>query len=93
MRAEVVIVTRVAPENPAEVRLADDDAVVKALPAHRADQAFGKSVLPRRSGRGRLVPDSHGAQAPLHHIAKDAVTVTDKVGTRFVPWERSISPR
>ncbi len=32
--AEVVIVTRIAPQDPAQVRLADDDAVIEALAAN-----------------------------------------------------------
>jgi hypothetical protein len=84
----VVIVTCIAPQDSAEVRLADDGAVIEALTADRPNQAFRNSVLPRRSGRGRFVPDTHRAQAPPHHIAIDRVTVTDKVPRRFVPWER-----
>jgi hypothetical protein len=87
VRAEVVIVMRIAPQDLAQVSPADDNAVIDALPADRTDQAFGKRILPRRSGRGWFVPDSHGAQTPLHQIAIDAVTVTDKVTRRFVPWK------
>ena len=45
------------------MRLTQDNEVVHTLAADRPDQPFGKSVLPRRGGRNRLVPYAHGVQA------------------------------
>jgi pyruvate,orthophosphate dikinase len=36
-----------ASQDPAQVRLAQDDNMVDALPTDRSDQSFGKAVLPR----------------------------------------------
>jgi len=37
------------------MRLAQDDEVIDALAPDRADQPFGKAILPRRSRRDRLI--------------------------------------
>jgi hypothetical protein len=39
-----------APQDSVEMRLADDDAVVNALPANRADQAFRASMTSAMAG-------------------------------------------
>ena len=57
------------------MRLTQDNHVVHALAADRPDQPFGKSVLPRRGGRNRLVPYAHGAQSMCDDSAKDAIPI------------------
>src|SRR5665213_124587 len=70
------------------MRLTQDDKMVQALAADRADQPFGKAILPRRGWRGRLVPDAHGAQSACDDGAVDPIPVADEVARRLVPRER-----
>src|SRR5882762_2241313 len=65
--------------------LAEDNDVVQALTPDRSDQPFGKSILPRRSWCGRLVPDAHGAQSARDNAAIDLVPIEDKIVRSFIP--------
>jgi hypothetical protein len=47
MRSETVVVAGVGREGPAQLGLAEDDDVIEAFPADRADQSLGMPVLPR----------------------------------------------
>jgi hypothetical protein len=47
VRSGLIIVGGVLTQDPAQVRLAQDDNMVDALPTDRSDQSFGKAVLPR----------------------------------------------
>src|SRR6202171_3205071 len=63
MCSDVVVVTSIGSQDPAQMRLTENDDMIQAFAADRPDQPFGKSILPRRGWRGRLVPDAHGAQS------------------------------
>ena len=69
----------------AQMSLPEDEDVIKALPADRADQPFGMAVLPGRSRRCRSVANAHGANAPSERLAIDPIAITDKVLRRVVP--------
>ena len=47
MRSEFVVVAGVAGKDPAQMGLAEDDDVIEAFPADRADQSLRMPVLPR----------------------------------------------
>ena len=47
MRSERVVIARVGGKDPAQVGFAEDDRVIKAFPADRADQSLRVPVLPR----------------------------------------------
>jgi hypothetical protein len=47
-----VVVLEVSGEEVSQMALAQDEDVVETLTADRADQAFGKRILPRASGSG-----------------------------------------
>ena len=65
--------------------LAEDEDVIKALPADRADQPFDMAVLPRQSRRCRSVANAHGANAPSERLAIDPIAITDKILRRVLP--------
>ena len=46
MRSQFVIIAGIARKDPAQVGLAEDDDVIEALPADRADQPLRMPVLP-----------------------------------------------
>ena len=69
------------------MRLPQDDEMVHALAPDRSDQPFGKTILPRRGWRGRLVPDSHGAHSARDNAAVDPIPIADEVAWRLIPRE------
>ncbi len=47
MRSEFVVIAGVGRKDPAQMGLAEDDDVIEAFPADRADQSLRMPVLPR----------------------------------------------
>src|ERR1700737_4076030 len=76
---------RVRFQNPAQMRLAQDNDVVQTLAPDRSDQPFGKAILPRRGWCGRPVPDAHGAQSARDETAIDPVAIADEVVRSLIP--------
>jgi hypothetical protein len=67
--------------------LAEHHEVVNALAADRANQPFGKTVLPRRTGRNRLVANPHRSQTTPNDGAIDPIPITDQIAWCLVPGE------
>jgi hypothetical protein len=59
--------------------------MIDALPSDRTDQPFRVSVLPRRSGRGRLISNANGANTPKKHLAIRSIAVMDEIARSPVP--------
>src|SRR5512133_1771617 len=59
--------------------LAEDDYMIKALAANRADESFGIAVLPRRSRRCRSVANAHRSDAARKCLSVDPVPITDEI--------------
>jgi hypothetical protein len=58
-------------------------------PTHsRQIEPFGKTILPRRGGRNRLIPDAHGAQSASDDSTVGAIPIADQILWRLVPGER-----
>src|SRR5437588_9528430 len=72
-------------QNPAQMRLVQDNDVVHTFTPDRSDQPFGKPILPRRGWCGRLVPDAHGAQSAPDDAAIDPVAIADEVVRSLIP--------
>src|ERR1700678_3413989 len=85
MRSDAVVIISIRFQNPAQMRLAQDNDVVHTLTADRSDQPFGKAILPRRGWCGRLVPDAHGAQSACDDAAIDPVAIADQVARGLIP--------
>src|SRR6202043_306502 len=79
MRSDAVVIVSIGFQNPAQMRLAQDNDVVHTLTPDRSDQPFGKAILPGRGWCGRLVPDAHGAQSARDDAAIDPVAIADEV--------------
>ena len=75
MRSNVIVITSVGLQDPAQVRLTQDDEMIDTLAPHRTDQPFGKAILPRRGRRSRLVPNAHGAQSACDDGAIDTIPI------------------
>src|SRR5580692_1170425 len=88
MCSDVVVVTPIGSQGPAQMRLTKNDDMIQALAADRPDQPFGKAILPRRGRCGRLVPDAHGTQSAGDDAAIDPVAIADEVARSFIPGKR-----
>src|ERR1700716_2927937 len=85
MCSDVVVVSSIGSQGPAQMRLTKNDDMIQALAADRPDQPCGKAVLPRRGWCGRLVPDAHGAQSACDDAAIDPIPIADEVTRSFIP--------
>ena len=79
MRPEFVVVAGVAGKDPAQMSLAEDDDVIKAFPADRADQSLRMPVLPAWPWRRRVITDVHGSKTPSNGVAVGRVAVPNQV--------------
>src|SRR5450755_3763225 len=70
------------------MRFAPDDDMIETPTPDRADQPFGKAILPGRGRCGRLVPDTHGAQSACDDAAIDPVAIADEVVRSLIPRKR-----
>src|SRR5665213_1040320 len=80
MRSDVIVIAGIGPQDAPQMRLAQDDKMVQALAADRADQSFGKAILPGRAWRGRLISDAHGANSSSDDGAIDLIQISDAHG-------------
>src|SRR6266404_1961897 len=85
MRPSLVIVGRVRSQQMAKMPLAEHDNMVQAIASDRTDRPFTIPVLPRRSWRGRPIPNAHRPKAADEDVTVDGVAVTNDVARRYVP--------
>ncbi len=75
MCAHLIIIPGIRVEDPAQVLSAEYYEMVSAFARDGADQPFGKTVLPWRSGRNRLVADPHCPKPASDNGAMDSIPV------------------
>ncbi len=63
MRSGFVVILKVGRQHTAQVTLTEDDDVIEALAAHRANDALDVGVLPRRARCRNDLLDSHHLDA------------------------------
>ena len=85
VRARPIIVGRVRSQQMAKMPLAEHDNMVQAIASDRTDHPFTISILPRRSRRGRPIPNAHRPKAADEDVTVDGVAVTDDVSRRSFP--------
>src|SRR5260370_40389460 len=88
MRSEFVVVAGVARKEPTQMGFAEDDDVIEAFPADRADQSLRMPVLPGRPRRRRVIAYAHGRKTLCDRLAVAPVTVPDHGVWCFIPRER-----
>src|SRR6476619_4753426 len=81
----VVMIASIRSQDSAQMRLAQDDEMVHTLAPDRADQPFGKAILPRRGWRSRFVPDAHGAQSACDEGAVYPIPIANEVLRGIIP--------
>src|ERR1700730_5589647 len=91
MCSDVVVVTSIGSQGPAQMRLTKNDDMIQALAAERTDQPLGKAILPRRGWCDRLVPDAHVAQSARDDAAIDPVSIADEVVRSLIPGKRGFA--
>jgi len=86
-RERMTPVLRVGFQDPAQMRLAQNDDVIQTLTPDRSDQPFSKAILPRRGWCNRFVPNAHRPQSACYDRTVDAIPVADHVVRGFIPGE------
>ena len=87
MRSEPVVVAGVGRKDPAQMGLAEDDDVIEAFPADRADQSLRMLVLPEVTRGYRVIAYAHGCETLGDRLTVGRVTVSDHVVWWFIPRE------
>src|SRR5262249_13143240 len=87
MRSEFVVITGVPRKDAAQVGLAEDDDMIEAFPADRANQSLRMPVLPGCPPRRRVIAYAHGCKTLRDCLAVASVTVADHVLWCFIPWQ------
>src|SRR6267378_1482206 len=85
MPTYLIVVGRVRAKQMAEMPLPEHDNMVQAIASDRTDRPFTISILPRRSRRGRPIPNAHRPKAADEDVAVDRVAVTNDVSRRYFP--------
>jgi hypothetical protein len=88
MGPRAVVVGSILSKNPAQVRFTERDQMVDTFPPDRADQPFRMPILPRRPGRDRSVPNTHGMQPASDGRTVNPVLVADQISWSFIPGKR-----
>src|SRR4030088_3572688 len=88
MRSDTVVIVSIGFQNPAQMRLAQDNHMIDALAPDRSNQPFGKAILPRRGWCNGLVPDAHGTQSARDDNAVDSIPISDHIARSHVPGKR-----
>src|SRR4029077_5615498 len=69
----------------AKMPLAEHDNVVETFPPDRTDRPFTISILPRRSRRGRPIPNTHRPKAADEAVTVGGIAVTNDILRRDFP--------
>ena len=83
--ARLIVVGRVTAEQMAQMPLAEDNDMIKAVPPDRADQPFSVSVVPWRMGRDRAVANPHRSNAPDENLTVGGIAIARYRGACFHP--------
>src|SRR3984893_379815 len=69
----------------AKMPLAEHNNGAKTFPPDRTDRPFTIPVLPRRSRRGRPIPNAHRPKAADEDVTVDGVAVRNDVSRGYFP--------
>lgn len=87
MAPRTVVIIEVRGHMPPERRLIHYDYMVQAFSTDGADQPFYVWALPGRSRSGEHFDDLHARRLRPEGDAIDAITVSEQIPRRHVPWE------
>jgi hypothetical protein len=86
--ARGVVVGEVGTQEPAEMRLVQNEEVVEALAANGADDPLDKRVLPGRARGDADLVDPHPFDSPHELLAVDRVSITKQESRSRIVRER-----
>ena len=78
VRPRAVVVAEEIADESQQVPFAEDNDVIQALAAERADEPLGVGVLPGRAQGGEDLPDVHAPKTARDVLAEDRVVVVDQ---------------
>jgi hypothetical protein len=87
MRSEPVVMAGVGRKDSAQMGFAEDDDVIEAFPADRADQSLRMPILPGPPRGGRVIAYTHRRKTLRDRLTEGRVTVSDHVVWCFIPRE------
>jgi hypothetical protein len=82
-----VILREVRREDSSKVTLAENDDVVQALAANRADKSLREGILPRTLRGGENFSDADALHPLPEGVTVDCIAVAEEVGRRGIVWE------
>src|ERR1700724_814811 len=85
VRSAFIVIVLVAAQQSPEMAFAEDDHMVDALTSDRTYEPLCISVLPRRAGCCRPVPNAHGANALNEPTTVDAIPIADHITRGLSP--------
>ena len=75
-----MVIDEITGEDVAEVSLAEDEHMIQALPADRADEPLRERVLPRAPRRRENLVDAYALHAAPKWLTVDAIAVAEEIG-------------
>src|SRR4051812_2475588 len=88
MRSPLMVIAEICGERAAQGLLMEDDHVIQALAANRADDSFHIGALPGRTRCGQHLLDSHRLHLLDEVMAEDPVAISQQVTRSAVPRKR-----
>src|SRR5260370_9624914 len=85
MRSNSVVIAGVGSKNPAQMGLAEDDDVIQAFPADRADHSLRMPVLPGVLRGVPLIPNTHRLHTLPVRLPLGPIPGADYVRCCFIP--------
>src|SRR5215467_7539081 len=87
MRTRLLVVLKIASQNPPQRPLVPHHDVIQALAPNRSDQSFHIGILPRRSRRRHHFFDPHVLREGDEFSSENRISIPDQIPWRF-PWKR-----
>src|SRR5580704_2793527 len=85
MPSEFVVIAGVGRKNLAQMGFAEDDDVIEAFPADRADQSLRMPILPGRPRGSRVIAYTHRRKTLRDRLTVGPISVSDHVVWCFIP--------
>src|SRR6266851_10136655 len=88
MRAQALVIMKIAAQSPTQRSLVPHDDVIQALPANGSDQALHIRILLWRSRRDNHFFYAHSVCGCDEVFSEDRISIADQVPRCFVPRKR-----
>ena len=82
-----MVVSEIGTQNSFQMPRVEDDEMVQAVPADRADQAFDVGILPGTPGDGEHFFHLEGGDPQTNFLAVDVVSISEEILGRILMGE------